>query len=48
MNSHGGLIGSVLAYQTQSQGSSPGPDIKTKYKKYFLGDFISVDFWQKL
>ena len=39
-----GLVGSVLAYQTKSQDSSPWPDIKTKYEKYFLGDFISADF----
>ena len=24
------------------------PDIKTKYEKYFFGDFLSADFWQKL
>ena len=46
--SHRGLIGSVLAYYTKSQGSSPRPDIKTKYEKYFFGDFLSPDFWQKL
>ena len=23
-------------------------DIKTKYEKYFFGDFLSADFWQKL
>ena len=28
--------------------SSPRPDIKTKYEKYFFGDFLSADFWQKL
>ena len=28
--------------------SSPWPDIKIKYKKYFFGDFLSADFWQKL
>ena len=43
-----GLVGSVSAYQTKSQGSSPRPDIKTKYEKYFFGDFLSADFWQKL
>ena len=40
-----GLIGSVLAYSTKSQGSSPKSDIKTKYKKYFFRDFLSADFW---
>ena len=35
------LVDRVLAYQTYSQGSSPSPDIKTKYKKYFFGDFLS-------
>ena len=43
-----GLVGSVLAYKTKSQGSSPRPDIKMKYEKYFFGDFLSPDFWQKL
>ena len=43
-----GLVGSVLAYYTKGQGSRTRPDIKTKYEKYFLGDFISADFWQKL
>ena len=29
-------------------GSYPRSAIKTKYeKKYFLGDFLSADFWQK-
>ena len=42
-----GLVGSVLACYTKSQGSSPRPDIKTKYVKYFLGDFLSADFGQK-
>ena len=37
-----------MAYKTESQGSSPRPDIKTKYEKYFCGDFLSADFWQKL
>ena len=23
---------------------APGPDIKTKYEKYFFGDFLSADF----
>ena len=23
-------------------------DIKTKYEKYFFGDFLSADFWQEL
>ena len=32
----------------RGQGSSPRPDIKTKYEKYFFGDFLSADFWQKL
>ena len=32
----------------KSQGSSSRPDIKTKYEKYFFGDFLSADFWQKL
>ena len=36
-----GLVGSVLAYKTKSQGSSPRPDNKTKYEKYFFGDFLS-------
>ena len=36
-----GLVRSVLAYLTKSQGSSPRPDIKTKYEKYFFGDFLS-------
>ena len=27
---------------------APRPDIKTKYEKYFFGDFLSADFWQKL
>ena len=35
-------------YYTKSQGSSPRPDIKTKYEKYFFGDFFSADIWQKL
>ena len=26
----------------------PRPDIKTKYKKDFFGDFLLADFWQKL
>ena len=43
-----GLVGSVLAYWTKIQGSFPRPDIKTKYEKYFFGDFLSADFWQKL
>ena len=42
------LIGSLLAYQTKSQGSSRKRDTKTKYKKYFYGDFLSADVWQKL
>ena len=30
-------------------GSYPRSAIKTKYKKkYFFGDFLSADFWQKL
>ena len=38
----------VLAYLTKSQGLSPRPEIKTKYEKYFFGDFaLSADFWQK-
>ena len=36
-----GLVGSVLAYYTKSQGSSLRPDIKTKYEKYFFSDFLS-------
>ena len=36
-----GLVGSVLAYQTKTQGSSPRPDIKSKYEKYFFGGFIN-------
>ena len=28
-----GLVDSMLAYLTKSQGSSPRPDIKTKYEK---------------
>ena len=43
-----GLEGSVLAYSTKSQGSSPRPDIKMKYEKNFFGDFLSANFWQKL
>ena len=31
-----------------NQGSSPRPDIKTKFEKYFFGDFLSSDLWQKL
>ena len=44
------LVGNVLNYYTLSQGSSSMPAIKTKYKKYFFGDFLSAqDFlWQKL
>ena len=30
------------------RGSSPRPDSKTKYEKYFFGDFLSADYWQKL
>ena len=36
-----GLVGSVSAYYTKSQGSSPRLDIKTKYKKYFFGRFLA-------
>ena len=36
-----GLVVSVLAYYTKSQGSSPRPEIKTKFEKYFFGDFLS-------
>ena len=43
-----GLVGSVLANWTKRQGSNLRPDIKTKYKKYFFGDLLSADFWQKL
>ena len=42
-----GLVGSVLAYYTKSQGSSPRPDIKTKYEKYFFGDFLLRRFLAK-
>ena len=28
------VVGSVLAYYTKTQGSSPRPDIKIKYEKY--------------
>ena len=31
---------------TKIQGSSPRPDIKMKYEKYFFSDFLSADFWQ--
>ena len=41
------LVGSVLAYQTKSQGSSSRSDIKTKYEKYFCGDFLSAKFLVK-
>ena len=47
-DSRRGLVGSVLAYSTKSQGSRPRPDIKTKYDKYFFGHFLLADFWQKL
>ena len=43
-----GLVGNVLGYYTKRHGSSPRPDIKTKYKMYFFADFLSADFWQKL
>ena len=26
----------------KTQGSSPRPDIKTKYEKYFFGDFLPL------
>ena len=26
----------------------PGQSSKMKYEKYFFGDFLSADFWQKL
>ena len=41
------LLGSVLAYQMKSQVSSPRPDIKIIFEKYFFGNFLSADFWQK-
>ena len=43
-----GPVGSELAYETKSQRSCPRSDIKTKYEKYFFGDILSADFWQKL
>ena len=38
-----GIVGSVLAYYLR-----PRLSIKTKYEKYFFGDFLSADYWQKL
>ena len=26
----------------------PGQSSKMKYEKYFFGDFLSADFWQKI
>ena len=43
-----GLVGSVLAYWTKSQGSSPRPDIKTKYEKVFLWRFPLSRFLAKI
>ena len=43
-----GIVGSMLAYYTKSQGLSPRLDIKTKYENYFFVDFFSADFWPKL
>ena len=31
----------------KGQGSSPRPDIKPKYEKYFFGDFLSADSGKK-
>ena len=36
------VVGSVCwLIRRKNQGSSPRPDIKTKYLKYFFGDFLS-------
>ena len=48
VESRRGLVIRVLFYLTKSQGSSPRPYIKTKYEKYFYGDFLSADVWQNL
>ena len=34
----------VAVVLAKSRGSSPRPDIKTKYKNYFFDDFLSADF----
>ena len=39
---------SLMYSGLKSQDWSPRPDIKTKYEKYFVGYFLSADFWQTL
>ena len=48
LRSRRGLVSSVLAYETKSKGSSPRPDIKTKYEKYFFGGFLLANYWEEL
>ena len=38
----------MVGSEMKRKVSSPRLDFKTKYKKYFYGDLLLADFWQKL